>query len=107
MKTAALTAIIYGALVGAGGVMGYTRKGSTASLIAGLGCGVVLIGCGLAMRSANEGAGRGAWWAALVVTLLVLGRFGPAFIKSGDWMPAGITALLSVLALIGLVIGRK
>ena len=107
MKTAAITAIVYGVLVGMGGLMGYRSKGSTASLIAGVGCAVVLIGCGLAMRSSAESTARAAWWASLVVTVLVLGRFGPAFIKTGDWMPAVITVLMSIVALIGLVVGSK
>lgn len=106
MKTAALTAMIYGALVAAGGIMGYVNKNSVASLIAGGVSGIVLIGCGMAMRNAGASA-RGAWWLALVVTLAILGRFGPAFLRTGDWMPAGGTALLSILALIGLIVGRK
>ena len=87
--------------------MGYVNKGSKASLISGVACAVILVGSGLAMRGSNAGAGRAAWWVALLVTVAVLGRFGPQFLSKGNWMPAGITALLSVLALIGLVVGRK
>jgi uncharacterized membrane protein (UPF0136 family) len=107
MNLAAITAILYGILVGVGGTMGYVNKGSKASLISGVACAVVLIGCGLVMRGGNAGGARAAWWVAVVVTLAVLGRFGPAFLRTGDWMPAGTTALLSIAALIGLIAGRK
>ncbi|HMV51391.1 MAG TPA: TMEM14 family protein, partial [Blastocatellia bacterium] len=42
--TTAWVVLIYGVLVAAGGAMGYFKAGSTASLIAGLGSGVLLVG---------------------------------------------------------------
>ncbi len=106
MKTAALTAILYGAYVAFGGVMGYVEKGSVASIISGGLSGVILIACGLAMRK-GDAIPKIPWGIALFVTLAVLGRFGPAFFKTHAMWPAGTTALFSVLAIIGLIAGRK
>jgi len=107
MKTAALTAILYGVFLAIGGYTGYHNAGSKASLISGGLCGLVLVACGLTMRKAGASVSRLPWGIALVVTLLVVGRFAPAFIKTGHWWPAGITAGLGVLALMGLILGRK
>lgn len=107
MKTAAFTTIAYGILVGAGGIMGYINKGSQVSLIAGCASGVILIGCGLAMRGNRKSIAQAAWWAALLVTLMLLARFGRTFLATGDWMPAGMVAVLSIFSLIGLFVGRK
>lgn len=106
MKTAALTAILYGAFVAIGGIMGYVQKGSVPSIISGVACGVVLIACGLAMRKADA-IPKIPWAIALFVTVCVLGRFGPAFFTKGGMWPNGTTALLSIAAIIGLVVGRK
>lgn len=107
MKTAAIVSIVYGALVAMGGIMGFVRKGSIASIAAGGVCGILLIASGLLMRGSSESTARAAWWAALVLAVLLLGRFGSQFAQKGEWMPAGIVALLSIFALIGLVTGRK
>ena len=101
MKTASLVAIVYGAFLALGGIQGYVAKNSYASLISGVACGAILIGCGLAMKRGMQAA----WWAAALVTVAVAGRFAPVFFKTNDWWPAGITALVSVVALVGLVVG--
>ena len=41
---------------------------------------------------------------AIVVSLLLAGRFLPAFIKSGKMMPDGLMAFLSILAIVFAVV---
>ncbi|HEX8550161.1 MAG TPA: TMEM14 family protein [Abditibacteriaceae bacterium] len=103
MQKASLVSLVYGAFIAAGGIAGYITKGSLASIISGGACGAILIGCGLAMRKGMSAA----WWVALVVTLMILGRFGSAFARTGDVWPSAITAAVSLVALIGLIVGRK
>lgn len=89
--------LVYGLLVAVGGVMGYVRAGSTASLIAGVGAGLVLAGSAAAMM---KGAYQAGWWVALAVALLLLGRFGSAALSKGfKLMPGGLVIILSLLAI--------
>lgn len=89
--------LIYGLLVAVGGVMGYVKASSLASLIAGVGAGLVLVGAAAAMM---KGAYQAGWWAALIVALLLLGRFGSVALSKGfKLMPGGMMIILSVLAI--------
>jgi uncharacterized membrane protein (UPF0136 family) len=88
---------VFAALTAVGGYIGFT-KGSKASLIAGL-ISAALLATGAALIPAQQKVGL---ILALVTSLLLAGRFLPAFLEKKTWMPAG---LMSVLAIAGLVIG--
>jgi uncharacterized membrane protein (UPF0136 family) len=96
--------LIYGILVAAGGVMGYVNAKSAASLVAGGISGILLAGAAIAMMRGSYQAG---WWVALIVTILLLGRFGSAALKGFKMMPGGMVIILSVIVLIVLLLQRK
>lgn len=95
--------LIYGVLVAAGGVMGYVKANSSASLIAGLGAGLLLVGSSVAMMKNSYQAG---WWIALVVSILLLGRFGSAAMKEFKMMPGGMVIIMSLVVLAALILNR-
>lgn len=95
--------LIYGVLVAAGGVLGYVKANSTPSLIAGGIAGLLLIGSGLAML---KGPYQVGWWLALIVAILLLGRFAMASFNNFKMMPGGLMIILSVIAIIVLITGR-
>src|SRR3954468_20674669 len=88
--------IVFGLLTIAGGVMGYVSKGSVPSIVAGSISGVLLL---LAAFLIPTHAGL-ALAVAAVVSILLAGRFVPAFIKTGSLMPAGMMSVLSVIGVI-------
>lgn len=98
--------LVFGVLAIAGGVMGFVKAKSKASLIAGGVSGLLLMLAGaliLLGRSPGPTVGLAI---GLVVSLLLAGRFGAVFAKSRKMMPAGLMlglgvlgALLSALAL--------
>jgi len=88
--------IIFGLLTIAGGVMGYVSKGSMPSIIAGSISGILLLAAAFLLpNSFTAGVGLAA-----LVSILLAGRFLPAFIKTGDFMPAGMMSILSVIGII-------
>ena len=96
--------LIYGILVAAGGVMGYVKAASTASLLAGGIAGLALVGAAVLMMRDNYPAG---WWVSLIVALLLLGRFGSAALSKGfKFMPGGMVIILSVIVLAALLLQR-
>lgn len=88
--------IIFGLLTIVGGIIGYTAKGSMASIIAGSVSGILLL-AGAFLLPNNATAGLAL---AGIVSILLAGRFIPAFIKTGDLMPAGMMSVLSVIGVI-------
>ncbi len=88
--------IVFGLLTIAGGVMGYLKAGSTASLVAGSISGLLLLLAAFLLPShAPIGLALGG-----VVSLLLIGYFLPAFFRTGKMMPAGMMSLLSVLGMV-------
>ncbi len=88
--------IVFGILTIAGGMMGYVKAGSTASLIAGSISGVLLLVAAF-LLPAHVVVGLSI---AIVVSLLLAGRFVPAFFRTGKMMPDGLMALLSILGIV-------
>jgi uncharacterized membrane protein (UPF0136 family) len=88
--------IIFGLLTIVGGVMGYVKAGSTASIIAGSISGILLL---VAAYLLPDHLAVGLAVAA-VVSIALAGRFVPAFIKTGHVMPAGLMSVLSVIGVI-------
>jgi uncharacterized membrane protein (UPF0136 family) len=88
--------IIFGLLTIIGGVIGYTSKGSVASIVAGAISGILLLLAAFLLPG-NVVAGLAI---GTVVSLLLAGRFLPAFMKTGAFMPAGMMSILSVIGLL-------
>lgn len=88
--------IIFGLLTIVGGVIGFVKAGSTASIIAGSISGIALIVAAYLLPG-NIVLGLAI---AALVSLLLAGRFIPAFMKTGQAMPAGLMSALSVIGLI-------
>ena len=92
--------LVFGILTIAGGVMGYVKAGSTASIIAGAIGGLLLLLAGFLLpNQLIIGLTIG-----VVVSLLLAGRFVPAFFRTGKLIPDGIMALLSVIAIVFAII---
>lgn len=81
-----------------GGVLGFVKAKSRASLIAGGLSGLLLLIAGWLVGSGRVTVGGGL---GLVTSIALAGRFVPAFRKTGKVMPAGI---MSVLAVLGIVV---
>jgi uncharacterized membrane protein (UPF0136 family) len=88
--------IIFGLLTIAGGVIGFVKAGSTASIIAGSISGILLLLAAFLMPQQLAVA----LIIVAVVSILLAGRFLPAFLKTGKMMPAGMMAILSVIGLV-------
>jgi len=87
--------IVFGLLTIAGGIMGFVKAGSNASLIAGSLSGLLLLLAAFLLPShAPLGPALGG-----IVSLLLIGYFLPAFFRTGKMMPAGMMSLLSVLGM--------
>ena len=88
--------IVFGLLTIAGGIIGYVSKGSMPSIIAGSIAGLALLAAAFLL----PGYVVAGLALAAVVSILLAGRFVPAFIKTGAPMPAGMMSVLSVLGVI-------
>lgn len=88
---------IFGALTIAGGIIGYVKAGSPASIIAGSISGVLLLVSGYLIGSGKVQAGL---ILGIVLSLALAGRFLPAFLSTHKWMPAGMMAILSAIGLV-------
>jgi uncharacterized membrane protein (UPF0136 family) len=88
--------IIFGLLTIVGGVIGYVKAGSTASIVAGGISGIALIVAAYLLPG-NVVLGL---IIAAVVSIALAGRFIPAYMKTGALMPAGLMAGLSLIGII-------
>ncbi len=93
---------VFGALSIAGGAIGFKKAGSKASLVAGGLAGVGLLGAAYCIAT-------GAVASGLVlgggISLLLGGRFLPAYMRTKQLMPQGAMALFSVLGLSASIVG--
>ncbi len=89
--------VLFGVLTIVGGVIGFVKAKSNASLIAGGISGALILLTAYLLSSGSFQAGRVL---ALVVSVLLAGRFVPAFAKKKAWMPAGMMSILSGLGVI-------
>ena len=85
---------IFGALTILGGVLGFVKAGSRASLIAGGVAGALILVAAWLLRSGTVQAGL---ILGLVLSALLEMRFLPAFVKTKKPMPAGMMAVLSMI----------
>ncbi|MEO9595698.1 TMEM14 family protein [Rhodopirellula bahusiensis] len=92
---------IFGAFVVFGGVMGYVKAQSKASLIAGsITGGLLLLSAFLIARGMTAGAILG-----IVVSLLLIGQFGPSLKKKMKVMPNLLVVILGLVTVATLVVG--
>jgi uncharacterized membrane protein (UPF0136 family) len=90
---------LFGAISIILGILGFVRAKSRASLIAGTLSGLGLLGAAvvIAKHYTDERESiKNGYILGLVVSVLLLGRFLPGFLKSKKFYPAGIMALLSL-----------
>src|SRR5204862_6828250 len=99
MEAAKIYFIIFGLLTIAGGIVGYVKAGSAASIIAGALTGVLLLVAAFLLPE-HRVAGLAT---ALIVSLLLAPQFVPKFIRTGRIMPAGLMSQLSVIRIIAAV----
>jgi uncharacterized membrane protein (UPF0136 family) len=88
--------IIFGILTIVGGVIGYAKAGSTASIVAGSISGIALLVAAFLLPG-NVAVGL---ILAGIVSVALAGRFIPAFMQTGKVMPAGLMAVLSAIGVV-------
>ena len=96
MKSVGVITLLYVILVLVGGIMGYIKAASTASLISGVSCGLVAI-------LLSIGIFKKRLFSAYLAILLTLGLdafFTYRLLLTMKFMPAGIMALLSTTVLL-------
>ncbi|PYL31819.1 MAG: hypothetical protein DMF39_01355 [Verrucomicrobia bacterium] len=96
MEAAKIYFIVFGALTIVGGIVGYVKAGSVASIIAGSITGVLLLVAAFLLPEHR----RVGLATALIVSLLLAAQFIPKLLRTGRVMPAGIMSLLSVIGII-------
>ncbi len=99
---------VFGAVTIAGGVMGFVKAKSRASLIAGSVSGALLLLAGF-LASGGLGPSKVTTGAVLglVVSLALAARFVMTFLRSRKMMPAGLMALLSVIGVVVTALSLK
>ena len=100
MEAAKIYLIVFGVLTIAGGVIGYVKAGSVASIIAGSITGVLLLVAAFLLPE-HRTVGLAT---ALIVSLLLAAHFVPKFLRTGRVMPAGMMSILSVIGIIAVIV---
>src|SRR5205814_3281778 len=100
MEAAKIYFIVFGALTVIGGIVGYIKAVSVASIIAGSITGLLLLVAAFLLPE-HSTIGLAT---ALIVSLLLAAQFVPKFLLSGRVMPAGIMAILAVIGIIAAII---
>jgi uncharacterized membrane protein (UPF0136 family) len=92
--------ILFGVLTIAGGIVGYVKAASVASIVAGSITGVLLLVAAFLLPE-HRSAGLAT---ALVISLLLAVQFVPKFLQTGRVMPAGMMSILSVIGVIAAIV---
>src|SRR6266581_6469862 len=92
--------IVFGALTIVGGIVGYLKAGSVASIIAGSITGVLLLVAAFVLPE-HRAIGLAT---ALIVSLLLAAQFIPKLLQTGRIIPAGIMSLLSAIGVIVVIV---
>jgi len=100
MEAAKLYFIIFGVLTVVGGVVGYVKAGSVASIVAGSITGVLLLVAAFLLPQ-HRAAGLAT---AFIISLLLAAQFVPKFMRTGRVMPAGMMSILSVIGVIAAIV---
>lgn len=96
MKTKSIVIGIYALLMIAGGIMGYLKAGSLASVISGAGSGLLLMGCSLFIWKKHQAA----YDVTIGILCCLLAFFSYRFISTHQIVPSGILLLVTSLVLI-------
>ncbi|HWB60005.1 MAG TPA: TMEM14 family protein [Chthoniobacteraceae bacterium] len=92
---------IFGILTIVGGVMGYVKKKSVPSIVAGAVCGVLLIWAAILLHAQPlQQIRTEPLILALVVSVVLAGRFIPNYIEKRALIPGGLMALLSGISIV-------
>eukprot|EP01147_Barroeca_monosierra_P000161 gene161-3552_t len=91
----AQTNAVIGTIVAFGGIMGYLKKKSVPSLIAGSGSGLAYMITAYLIRSGHSTAG---YQTAFVLSLALAIVMGRRTAKAKKFMPAGLVAVIATLA---------
>ena len=100
MEAAKIYFIVFGVLTIVGGIIGYVKAGSVASIIAGSITGVLLLVAAFLLPE-HRMVGLAT---ALIVSLLLAAQFIPKFLRTGRVMPAGLMSLLSAIGVIVVIV---
>ena len=100
MEAAKIYFFVFGVLTIAGGVAGYVKAGSVASIIAGSITGVLLLVAAF-LLPAHRAIGLAT---AFIISVLLAAQFAPKFIRTGRLMPAGMMSILSVIGIIAAIV---
>lgn len=95
MTLGTLVALAYGIIVMIGGIIGYLKAGSVASLVSGSFSGLLLVFAGVIQL-------HGKTWGSIlaaIVTAILLVFFAFRLAKSRKFMPAGLMTILGMIAL--------
>ncbi|MBW4593789.1 MAG: hypothetical protein KME46_12970 [Brasilonema angustatum HA4187-MV1] len=95
MTLGIVTALAYGVVALVGGIIGYRKANSKVSLISGGISGLLLI---IAAFVQFQGQTWGLTLAAAITAILVI-TFGVRLVKTRKFMPAGVMAILGLVAL--------
>lgn len=96
MQTTAMEIWVYGVIMMLGGIMGYVKVGSKASLLSGVGMGLALLASGYGVWHGS----RDSLIVSVVVAALLVALFAIRLAKTKRFMPAGVLAILSLAAVI-------
>jgi len=100
MEPAKIYFIAFGVLTIAGGIVGYAKAGSVASIVAGSITGILLLVAAFLLPQ-HRAIGLAT---AFIISLLLAAQFVPKFIRTGRVMPAGMMAILSVIGLVAAIV---
>jgi len=100
MEAAKVYFIVFGILTIAGGIVGYVKAGSVASIVAGSITGVLLLVAAFLLPE-HRAIGLAT---AFIISLLLAAQFVPKFIRTGRVMPAGMMSILCVIGLIAAIV---
>jgi uncharacterized membrane protein (UPF0136 family) len=100
MEAAKIYFIVFGVLTILGGIVGYVKAGSVASIIAGSITGVLLLVAAFVLPE-HRMVGLAT---ALIVSLLLAAQFIPKLLRTGRVMPAGIMSVLSAIGVIVVIV---
>lgn len=92
-----LPAFALGLFTVIGGTIGFVKKGSTASLVSGFVCGILLFVGGLLITKKKEFVGHALATSTSGVLFLAMGH---RYFSTGTIMPSGIVAILSFLTVL-------
>jgi uncharacterized membrane protein (UPF0136 family) len=96
MQTTAMEIWAYGVIMMLGGVMGYVKVGSKASLLSGVGMGLALLASGYGVWQGR----RDSLIVSVVIAALLVALFAIRLAKTKRFIPAGVLAILSLAAVI-------